>query len=275
MAKTTPARGSAASAATVKKLVVGNWKMNPESLADARKLVLGLEHRMPTVGRDADVVVCAPAVYLAPLSHHVNMLDLGAQNINWADGGAFTGEISAPQIKQWGVRWVILGHSERRLYCGETDNLVNQKIAAALKHGLVPVVCLGGEKGAKEAGMKRLVSKQFTAATKGLDKAQIQKIVFAYEPIWAISTMKNSKPATGEHAQELILHIRATLSRKLGVGVSKSMRVLYGGTVNQNNVHEFARYPEISGALVGGASLDSQNFWEIVKEFARESIHKQ
>jgi triosephosphate isomerase len=257
-----------------KKLIVGNWKMNPETLAEARQLVLGLEHRMPAAQKNVEVVVCPPAVYLAPFAHHVHLTKLGVQNINWADAGAYTGEISAGQVKQWGVSWVILGHSERRLYCGESDLLVNKKIIMALKHGLHPVVCLGGEKGAKEAGMKRLVTKQLNAAIRGLEKSEIQKIIFAYEPIWAISTMKNSKPATGEHAQELIKHIRVALTKKLGVSVSKTMRVLYGGTVNQNNVHEFSKYPEISGALVGGASLNSQNFWEIVGEFARESIHK-
>jgi triosephosphate isomerase len=212
---------------------------------------------------------------LAPFSHYAHNVRLGAQNISWAESGAFTGEISAPMVRQWDVEYVILGHSERRLYCGETDESVAKKIVTALKNKLAPVVCLGGEEGAKKTGMKRLVSKQFVAATKNLEKDDIHKIIFAYEPIWAISTMKNSKPATGDHAAELINHIRGLLAKKLGKDQGASAKVLYGGTVNKTNVHEFSRYPEISGALVGGASLDSDNFWEIVKEFRRESIHKK
>jgi triosephosphate isomerase (TIM) len=259
----------------MKKLIVANWKMNPETLAAARQLLLGLEHRMPMVQHTADVVVCPPHVFLAPFSHYAHLARLGTQNISWADGGAYTGEISAPQVGQWDVEYVILGHSERRIYCGETDSLVNLKIATALKHKMHPIVCLGGEEGAKKAGMKRLVSKQFAAAVKGLDRADIARIIFAYEPIWAISTMKNSKPATGDHAAELINHIRGLLAKKIGKDRAVSARVLYGGTVNKLNVHEFSKYPEISGALVGGASLDGEAFWEIVKEFSRESIHKK
>lgn len=259
----------------MKKLIVANWKMNPETLQEARQLLLGLEHRMPTVQQAVEVVVCPPYIFLPPFSHYVHMTRLGTQNMSWAEAGAFTGEISAPQVRQWDVEYVILGHSERRLYCGETDEGVNKKIPVALKHKMHPIVCLGGEAGAKKTGMKRLVSKQFAAAIKGLDKADIQKIVFAYEPIWAISTMKNSKPASGDHAAELINHIRGLLAKKIGKDHARSAKVLYGGTVNKLNVHEFAKYPEITGALVGSASLDSEGFWEIVKEFSRESIHKK
>lgn len=259
----------------MKKLIVANWKMNPLTVDAARQLILSVEHRMHTVSNTTEVVVCPPSIYLAPFSHHVNLTSLGVQNISWEDKGAFTGEISAAQVKQWDIDYVILGHSERRLYAGENDADVNKKIVAALNHKMHPVVCLGGEPGAKKIGMKRLVSKQFGAAVKGLDKLDIFKIIFAYEPIWAISTMKNSEPASGEHALELVEHIRELLAKKIGKDQAKNAKVLYGGTVNKENVHEFARYPEISGALVGGASLQSENFWEIVKEFSRESIHKK
>ncbi len=249
--------------------------MNPETMEQARALLLAVEHRMYSVNSHAEVVICPPAIFLAPFYHHVHQVKLGAQNVAWAEAGAFTGEISAAQLKGRGVEYVILGHSERRLYFGETDKDVNRKVAAILKHHIRPVICLGGEEKAKMQDMKKVVNKQFNAAVKGFNRDQIGKIVFAYEPFWAISTMKNSFPATGEHAAQLISHIRNLLAKKVGKGHAAHMKILYGGTVNKANVHEFASFPEIDGALVGGASLDAENFWEIMKEFARESIHRK
>lgn len=259
----------------MKKLVVGNWKMNPETVDEARQLVLSFEHRMHLVQQSVDVVVCPPAVYLAPLAHYSHLVGIGAQDVSWADCGAYTGQVSAGQLAQWDVAHVILGHSERRMYCRETDQDVNAKLLQALRHRMHPVVCLGGEPGARKSDMRRLVTRQFNAVTKGLDKPDYHRVIFAYEPIWAISTMRNSKPATGDHAAELVDHIRGLLARKIGKERAKLSVVLYGGTVNAENVHEFARYPTISGALVGGASLGSQSFWRIVEEFSRESIHKK
>jgi triosephosphate isomerase len=258
----------------MKKLVIANWKMNPETLEQARLLVLGLEHRMNSIHQHVDTVICAPTLFIPPLTHYAHLLKIGVQNVAWADTGAYTGEVSAGQLKPWEVEYVILGHSERRVYFGETDAVVNLKIQMALKHKLHPVVCLGGEKGAKKSDMPRLVAKQFISVTKDLTKDQIQKIIFVYEPIWAISTMKNSKPATGEHAAELIEHIQNLLAKKMSKERAAVMRILYGGTVNRYNVSEFARYPIIDGALVGGASLELENFWEVIKEFSRESVHK-
>ncbi|MEJ0021320.1 MAG: triose-phosphate isomerase [Candidatus Doudnabacteria bacterium] len=174
---------------------------------------------------------------------------------------------------QWNVKYVILGHSERRLSLGETDSVVNAKIIAALKHKITPIVCLGGEEGAVKTEMKNLVTRQFAEVTKDLDKKQLEKIVYVYEPIWAISTMKRSEPATGEHASELIEHIFQLLEHRIGKA-ARNLRVLYGGTVNKNNVQEYAKYPIIDGALVGAASLDTENFWQVIKEFNREAIHR-
>src|SRR6185436_11747194 len=184
----------------MKKLIVANWKMNPQTLDEARKLVSSFEHRMPTVLAHTEVVACVPSVFIAALSHYVHNAKLGAQNISWADAGALTGEISASQLKQWNVQYVILGHCERRMYMGETDTVVNAKILAALKNKITPIVCLGGEEGAIKNEMKTLVTKQFIKCTKDLDMRQIEKCVYVYEPVWAISTMKKSEPATGEHA---------------------------------------------------------------------------
>lgn len=257
----------------MKKLIIANWKMHPETVQEARVLVSSLEHRMHQVLPHTDVVVCPPYPFLAPLMHYSHMTQVGAQNVHWATAGAFTGEVSANMLKNWNVRYVILGHSERRLYLGETDSMVNAKIIATLNAKLTPVVCLGGEEGAVKDEMKTIVTKQFVRVTKGLDKKHLEKIIFVYEPIWAISTMKNAKVATGEHARELIDHIRALLAKKITKERAATLRILYGGSVNKENVHEFAKFPEIDGALVGAASLDSENFWEIINEFTRESIH--
>jgi triosephosphate isomerase (TIM) len=257
----------------MKKIIIGNWKMNPDTLDQARQLVLGLEHRMHLVQRTTEVIICPPAIYLPPFFHHTHLLKLGGQNVAPADAGAFTGEISAGMLKQWGVGYVILGHSERRLFFSEKDADVNKKLHILLKHKITPVVCLGGDPKAKKSGMKALVTRQFNAVTKGIDKKEFAKTVYAYEPSWAISTMVNSEPASGEHADELITHIRSILAKKIGKEHAALVKVVYGGTVNKFNVHEFAKFPSIDGALVGGASLDSNAFWEIINEFNRESIH--
>lgn len=258
----------------MKKLIIANWKMNPTTLDQARVLVQSVEHRMHLVKDQVEVVVCPPFLYIPAFSHHTSMATLGAQDMAWESEGAFTGEISPKQLNQWEVEYVILGHSERRIYNGENNLDVRKKIIAALKHKIIPVVCLGGDKEVKKSDFKRLVTKQFNEITKGLKDEQVQKIIFVYEPVWAISTMKNSEPATGEHAAEIIEHIQKLIAKKTSKDKASRMRVLYGGTVNKVNVHEYAKYPIISGALVGSASLNPVNFWGVVQEFARESIHK-
>lgn len=217
---------------------------------------------MPNV----EVAICPPALFLPAFSHYSHNIKLGAQNMSWEEEGAFTGELSPTMFKAMNVSYVILGHSERRLFFGETDSMVAFKLSAALKHKITPIVCLGGEEGAKKADMKKIVTKQFSAVTKDIERKDLRKVIFVYEPVWAISTMRNSRPDTGEHAAELIDHIQKM--------AGKDCRVIYGGTVNQNNVHEYAKFPQIDGALVGAASLDPQNFWEVIKEFNRESIHR-
>ncbi len=257
----------------MKKLIVGNWKMNPQTVEEARKLVASFEHRARIVSGHVEIVICPPFVFLPAMTHYTHEVKTGAQNVSWQDQGALTGEISAQQLKNCNTEYVILGHSERRLYMGETDSVVNAKILAALKHKITPIVCLGAEEGAQKDNMKTLVTKQFAKVTKDLDMRQLAKIVYVYEPVWAISTMKKSEAATGEHAAELIRHIYDLLETRIGKA-AEHVKVLYGGTVNKNNVHEYAKYPEIGGALVGAASLDSENFWHIVQEFNRESIHR-
>jgi triosephosphate isomerase len=200
---------------------------------------------------------------------------LGAQNLSGHEYGAYTGEISAKQLTPWNVTYAILGHSERRIYFDETDSAVNDKIKIALEHHITPIVCLGGDKKASRTNTATLVTKQLRATTKGLDKKHLEKIVYVYEPTWAISSMQKSQPATGEHAKELVEHIRKLLAKQMGKEASQEAMVLYGGTVNRTNAHEFSQFPEISGALVGFASLEPNGFFEVISEFHRESIHKQ
>ena len=247
----------------MKKLIIANWKMNPKTIEEAKKLASAIEHRLAAVSDHTEVVICTPYIFLPAMSHYVHHTKLGAQNISWQESGALTGEISAEQLKPWKVEYAILGHSERRLYLGETDSVVNAKIITALKHKITPIVCLGSED----------LAPQFAATTKDLEDKQIAKIVFVYEPTWAISTMKNSHPETGEHADQMVRHVYQLLERRIGKA-AHNVRVLYGGTVNKNNVNQYAQYHKIDGALVGAASLDSENFWQIIKEFNRESIHR-
>lgn len=257
----------------MKKLVVANWKMNPQTEAEAKALVHSWEQNLKREPISCDVVICPPAIFLPEVSKQLDILKLGAQNMSWTEKGSLTGEISDTQLKQYGVRYVILGHSERRLNLGETDSVVNAKLIEAIKHGITPILCLGGEAGAIENEMKTLVTKQFIRCTQDVPKHDLGKIVYAYEPIWAISTMKNSRPATGEHARDLIEHVYRLLEHRMSAKAARAVRVLYGGTVNKDNVHEYAKYPEICGALVGAASLNADNFWAVVGEFNRESVH--
>ena len=257
----------------MKKLVIANWKMNPQTVPEARRIFNSIEQRMHNINH-TEVVICAPSIFIAPLSHSAHRTKLGAQNVSWAPEGPLTGELSVGQVELFNVRYIILGHSERRINLGETDEMIKQKIPIILKHKMVPIVCLGGEKGAKKQDMKGIITKQFKTAISSLDKREIVKCVFVYEPVWAISTVKNSRPATGQNAQEMILFIQNLLAKKVGKDHAKHVRILYGGTVNKNNVNQYAKYPEIDGALVGAASLAPDNFWQVIKEFDREAVHR-
>ncbi len=258
----------------MKKLIIANWKMNPNSLDEARKLFYSVEHRMHLVSDKAEVAVLAPYIFLPLLSHHSSYARLGAQDMFWLESGAFTGEVSVKQLKNFKIDYILLGHSERRMFFGETDAFINLKLHTALKHKLIPIVCLGGDAKVTKATSKKLVTKQFSAAIKAINKKDIEKIVFVYEPTWAISTMKHAHAANGEDASEITIHIRSLIAKHIGVTRAANMRILYGGSVSKTNVNEFAKYPTIDGALVGAASLDPENFFSVVKEFHRESIHK-
>lgn len=244
-------------------LIAGNWKMNT-TLAEASALVEEIKERLDII-EGVEKVLCPPFVSLASIKKllHGSSIKLGAQNIYFEEKGAYTGEVS-PLMLSGICEFVILGHSERRQYFGETDEVVNKKVHAALKAGLTPILCLGEKLEEMEARKtEEVVTRQVNGALKGIQSPQ--RLVIAYEPIWAIGT---GKAATAEEANITIAIIRKTLSQLYGDGIALETRILYGGSVTADNIFEFVIQPEIDGALVGGASLKAEEFLSIVKQSA-------
>ncbi len=244
-------------------LVAGNWKLN-HTATGAYKLVAEMLPGLRMV-KGVEKLICPPFTALMAVSRLIKDTDirLGAQDMFWEDQGAFTGEISAPMLAEF-CQFVILGHSERRAYFGETNETVNRKVQAALAHELTPLVCVGETLAENEAGQTAgIVSRQVHEALSGLDIQNAIKIVIAYEPIWAIGT---GRAATPDGVDNLIRNvIRPTVSGLFGDDTGQSVRILYGGSVNPDNAAKFFRHPEIDGALVGGASLNPRSFIEIVE----------
>ena len=239
-------------------LVVGNWKMNGSG-ASNEALLAAL--KAASLG-DVEVSVCVPAVYLHDVADtlHGGAVRWGAQDCSSHDAGAYTGEISAAMLAEFGCCHVIVGHSERRALHGESDALVAQKAAAALKHGLVPIVCVGETLAEREAGQtEAVVGRQLGAAIALLDK-RIDGVVVAYEPVWAIGTGKTATPA---EAQAVHAFLRKTLAT--AGAASGSLRILYGGSVKADNAAELFAQPDIDGGLIGGASLKAADFIAICR----------
>ena len=244
-----------------KPIIAGNWKMNMTP-GEAEQLVMEL---IPLV-KDAkcDVVVCPPYVDLLTVGRLLagTNIKLGAQSVHWAPKGAFTGEISADMLLSVGVSHVIIGHSERRQYFGETDESVNKRAKAALDAGLTPIICVGETLEQREKGVTdAIVSKQTVAALAGFSAAEVEKVVIAYEPIWAIGT---GKTATAADANATIGVIRKAIAGVYGTALSEKVRIQYGGSMNPKNVAELMAMPEIDGGLIGGASLKSEDFSKVV-----------
>jgi len=245
-------------------LIAGNWKMNT-TVAEAAELVKAMKEKLhPIAG--VEKVLCPPFISLTTVKELIKgtSIKLGAQNMYFEHSGAYTGEVS-PTMLVGLCEFVILGHSERRGYFGETDQLVNKKVKAALGAGLIPIICVGESLEQNNAGETvSVVTRQVKAAFDGI--ALAKKTVVAYEPIWAIGT---GRAATGDQANATIKVIRDTAAQIYGDSVGKAMRILYGGSVNSANIAEFIKQPEIDGALVGGASLKAPDFLGIVEQTAR------
>lgn len=251
-----------------RKIVMGNWKMNM-SPAEAVQLINMLKVGIDT--DEVDVVLCVPYVDIPDVAKCLKgtKVKLGAQNMHYDNSGAFTGEISAPMLKELGVEYVILGHSERRAYFNETDDAVNKKIAKALEFGITPIVCCGEtlSERIREVTMEK-VKMQIKSDLRGIeDNAVAEKVVLAYEPIWAIGT---GKVATPEHAENVCACIRATIAEMYDDATAAAVRIVYGGSVNGGNAEALFGMGNIDGALVGGASL-KPGFEDIVKAGVKKS----
>ena len=242
-------------------IIAGNWKMN-KTPAEAKALISELK---PLVAdAKATVVICVPFVDLCTALKETegSNIHVGAENVHFKESGAYTGEISAPMLKEMGVEYVIIGHSERRQYFGETDATVNLRTLAAVKAGLIPIICVGERKEERKAGYTNaLVEYQTLIALNGLTEEEIKNVVIAYEPVWAIGT---GLTATDEQANETIGVIRATIARKHGQAVADAVRIQYGGSMNPKNVKGLMAQPEIDGGLIGGASLKAPDFSQVV-----------
>ncbi len=242
-------------------MVVANWKLNPQTLGEARNLASQIELGLLPLDRSrVEVVICPPAVFLPVVAHAVHFVRLGAQNISAEQRGPFTGEISAAQVSEFRASYAILGHSERRAL-GEDDKFINRKLKAAVKGRLEPILCVGSGTKANftAAAIKRVITRQIQEALVGVRPEKIE-LTLAYEPVWAISRgLGTGKAVSPAHAAEIISYI--------GLSVP-SARVIYGGSVDGANAADFARQPSIQGALVGGASLNAQEFLKVSEAFS-------
>lgn len=243
-------------------MMAGNWKMN-KGIVDATALAQTIRDRVNTVA-NVDCVLCPSFICLSAVQETLkgSMIALGAQNLHWAESGAYTGEVSAPMLKGL-VTHVIIGHSERRQYFAETDERVNQKVQAALAQSLIPIICVGESLEQNETGQtEAVVSRQVQAALSNLDAAQVQSLVIAYEPIWAIGT---GKAATPEYANNTCAVVRHVLSKRYGDATANEIRVLYGGSTNDGNISDIMKQSDIDGALIGGASLKVESYSAMVE----------
>ncbi len=236
------------------KLIIANWKENPQTLTEAVSLAKAID--------DENLVIAPPYPFLETVGKVIKKASLGAQDLFWEDGGAFTGGVSGSQLKDLGVKYVIVGHSERRRL-GDTDEVVAKKVAAAIRNNIIPIICIGEKREERKAGQsKSVIEKQLKAAL-SLVKDQKSKVamVIAYEPVWAISTEPGAEPDTPENAVSMIKFMKTLVPSSY----SLVPRFIYGGSVNANNAEGFLREKEIEGALVGGASLKEQGIKEIIK----------
>ena len=246
-----------------KKIIAGNWKLNNTG-AEAIELVKALKVKLINIER-VDMVVCPPftALYQTAEILKESKIKLGAQNVYWEDSGAFTGEISVPMLKNAGCDYVIVGHSERRQYFGETNQSVNTKVKKVTASGMIAIMCVGESLEQRESGVTaEVVKTQITEGLQGVTAAQIRNTVLAYEPIWAIGT---GMTATCQQAEDVHLLIRNLVAELYGSAIADEIRIQYGGSVKPDNAAELLSQPNIDGALVGGASLKADAFVGIIK----------
>lgn len=251
-----------------KKIIAGNWKMN-KPLADGQSLALEVINlAIEEVPQDINLVMCVPAIHLASLDDLLKStahVHLGAQDMSEHASGAYTGDISAEMLKSVGVKFVILGHSERRAYHQESNELLAKKVKFALQNKLTPIFCCGESLATREADQHiDFVNEQIKESLSGLTADEMKKVVIAYEPIWAIGT---GKTASAEQAQEMHKSIRAFLATQFDAGTAESISILYGGSMKPANAKELLAQPDVDGGLIGGASLVSRDFVDIALSY--------
>lgn len=244
-----------------RKIVIGNWKMNPESEKEAMKLFLSIT-KGASKFKKTEVVTCPPYVYLSALKGKSKKISLGAQDVFWEESGAFTGEVSPTMLEKFAVKYAILGHSERRAL-GETNIDINRKIKASLVSGLAPILCVGENERNENHEYLNFIKTQIEECLSGVAKSSLAKIVIAYEPVWAIG--KNAtRSATAEEYLEMSIFIKKVLSDRFGAGNIADIRIIYGGSVHPENAQEFLQAGKADGFLAGRDSLDSKKFLQII-----------
>lgn len=244
-------------------IIAGNWKMN-KTILEAIELVNGLKRQLYDIN-NMDIVVCPPFTALCDVNEVImeTNITLGAQDLFWEENGAFTGEISAKMLKDVGCQYVIIGHSERRQYFGETNETVNKKLKIALKTDLLPIVCVGEKLEEKDKGLTfDVIKDHIENGLAGLSSDDILKVIIAYEPVWAIGTGRNATP---QQAQEAHSYIRKLLTNLFDKETAGTVRIQYGGSIKPENIKDIMKQPDVDGGLVGGASLDLASFVQIVK----------
>ncbi len=247
-----------------KKIIIGNWKMNPLSLKEAEKLFIDIVKSVSDIEK-AEIVICPPLLYLEKIKSagsRFKRIFIGAQDTFWGDTGAYTGEVSGEMLYNIGAKYVIVGHSERRAI-GESNNDVNKKVKAALGSGLIPILCVGENERNEDHTYLNFVKLQVEECLNGISKNSLSKIIIAYEPIWAIG--KGAHPATVAEFHEMNIFIRKILSDKFGVKNVVNVRIIYGGSVDDKNAEDFIKDNKTDGFLLGRASLNPKKFYKITK----------
>ena len=246
-------------------ILTGNWKCF-KTIPEAIELVIGLKRELYQV-EDKEIVICPPFTALSEIAETLvsSNIKLGAQDLFWLESGAYTGEVSPLMLKDSGCQYVIIGHSERRAYFSETNETVNKKLKAALKHGLIPIVCVGETLKERQANLTfKVIQDQVENGLIDINREDALKVVIAYEPVWAIGTGITATPIQAQEAHEFI---RKLLTKKFGEEIAQEIRILYGGSVKPDNIKELSAQKDIDGGLVGGASLEVNSFSAIVKNF--------
>jgi len=250
-----------------RKVIAGNWKMHKTAEESTRFVRELTTHQLENA--DVGIILCAPFTSLYHMSELVEgtPVGLGAQNVHWEESGAFTGEIAPAMLTAVGTEYVIIGHSERRQYYGETNKSVGKKADAALEHGLKPIICIGETLEQREADqVKTVIEEQLSGAFDGMEAAQPEEIMIAYEPVWAIGTGVNATPEQAVEAHQLI---REWLDQRFGEGAGAAMTVLYGGSMKPANAESLLENSDIDGGLIGGASLQVDSFYELIQIASR------